>query len=177
MVLQRLFQPSTHRIAGQALYEAATRQARQPAFYAELSVPDTVEGRFELYTLHVVLLIHRLRGIEGETARVSQALFDAYIQALDDALREMGVGDLAVAKKMRKLGEAFYGRAKGYQTILASPDMEGLAALIERTVYADVDQPSTDRLVGYVQRSVAALASTSVEDVVAARLNWPEIAA
>jgi len=172
VVLQRLFQPSTHRIAGQALYEAATRQARQPAFYAELSVPDTVEGRFELYTLHVVLLIHRLRGIEGETARVSQALFDAYIQALDDALREMGVGDLAVAKKMRKLGEAFYGRAKAYQT-----EMEGLAALIERTVYADVDQPSTDRLVGYVQRSVAALASTSVEDVVAARLNWPEIAA
>jgi cytochrome b pre-mRNA-processing protein 3 len=176
VVLQRLFQPSAHRVAGQALYEAATRQARQPAFYADLAVPDTVEGRFELYTLHVVLLIHRLKGIEGEAAKVSQSLFDAYLQALDDALREMGVGDLAVAKKMRKLGEAFYGRAKGYQTILASPDMEGLAALIERTVYADVEQPSTDRVVGYVQRSVAALARTPVDDVLAAQLNWPEIA-
>jgi cytochrome b pre-mRNA-processing protein 3 len=175
VVLQRLFKPSAHRIAGQSLYEAATRQARQTAFYAELAVPDTVEGRFELYTLHVVLLVHRLTKLDGEAARVSQALFDAYLQALDDALREMGVGDLSVAKKMRKLGEAFYGRAKAYQAILAAPGMEGLAALIERTIYAGVDRPSTDRLVSYVQRSAAALAATPVDDVLAARLNWPEI--
>jgi cytochrome b pre-mRNA-processing protein 3 len=177
VVLQRLFQPSAHRIAGQRLYEAAARQARQPAFYTALAAPDTVEGRFELYTLHVVLLVHRLKGIEGEAARVSQALFDAYIQALDDALREMGVGDLSVAKKMRKLGEAFYGRAKAYQGALASSDMPGLSALIDRTLYAGVEHPPTDRLANYVQRSVAALASTPVDEVIAVRLNWPEIAA
>jgi len=177
VVLQRLFQPSAHRLAGQNLYEAATRQARQPAFYADLAAPDTVEGRFELYTLHVVLLVHRLKGQGDEAAKVSQALFDAYLQALDDALREMGVGDLSVAKKMRKLGEAFYGRATAYQTELAAPGMPGLAALIERTVYADAEGAPVDRLVDYVQRSAAALEAMSVDEVVAAKFNWPEIPA
>ncbi|MBV9511586.1 MAG: ubiquinol-cytochrome C reductase, partial [Caulobacteraceae bacterium] len=133
--MQRLFQPSSERLAGQALYEAAIRQARQPALYADLSAPDTTEGRFELYTLHVVLVLHRLKGLGGQAGRISQALFDAYIRALDDALREMGVGDLSVGKKMRKLGEAFYGRAKAYDAALdALPDRAGLTAVIGRTV-------------------------------------------
>jgi cytochrome b pre-mRNA-processing protein 3 len=170
-----MFQPSAHRVAGQGLYEAAIRQARQPAFYADLKAPDTVEGRFELYTLHVVLLLHRLRGLGGEAGRVSQALFDAYLQALDDALREMGVGDLSVGKKMRRLGEAFYGRAKAYQAVLAEADHTDMEALIGRTIYADVVDPPLGRLVGYIQRSVAVLGETSLEDVLAARLTWPRI--
>lgn len=176
MLLQRLFQPSAHRTAGQSLYEAAIRQARQAAFYADLGAPDTVEGRFELYTLHVVLLLHRLRGEGKEAVRVSQALFDAYIRALDDALREMGVGDLSVGKKMRRLGEAFYGRAKAYQAALAEEDASALEALIGRTIYADVPDAPRAQLLAYVQRSVAALAKTPAEDVLAARLTWPEIA-
>jgi len=175
VVLQRLFQPSAPKMAGQGLYDAATRQARQPAFYAELGAPDTIEGRFELYTLHVVLLLHRLRGEGGEAARVAQALFDAYLQALDDALREMGVGDLAVAKKMRRLGEAFYGRAKAYQTVLADGDMEELDALIRRTIYVGAVDASSDQLVSYVQRCEAMLAKLPVDEVIAAKLNWPEI--
>ena len=120
-----MFKPRPARLAGEALYEAATHQARQPAFYARLQAPDTVEGRFELYTLHVVLLLHRLKGLDTGTAAIAQALFDAYLQALDDALREMGVGDLSVGKKMRKLGEAFYGRAKAYDAALAAAGMAG----------------------------------------------------
>ena len=175
MFLQRLFRPTAYRIAGQRLYEAATLQARQPAFYAELNAPDTVEGRFELYTLHVVMLLQRLRGQGGEIERTAQALFDAYLQALDDALREMGVGDLAVAKKMRRLGEAFYGRAKAYEAALAADDAGELDDLIERTIYAGVADPQTARLKAYVQRGVAALAAAPVEDVAAAQLTWPEI--
>ena len=177
LALRGLFKPSAHRLAGQGLYEAATRQARRPAFYLELQAPDTVEGRFELYTLHVVLLLHRLKGLGGEAGRTSQSLFDAYLQALDDTLREMGVGDLSVGKKMRRLGEAFYGRAKAYDAALAGADPAALDALIGRTIYAGVEGAPSARLVDYVRRSVTALAGSPVEAVIAAKLDWPEIAA
>ena len=135
-----MFKPRPARL-GEALYEAATRQARQPAFYERLGAPDTVEGRFELYSLHVVLLLNRLKG-EGDAA---QALFDTYVSALDHTLREMGVGDLTVPKKMRKLGEAFYGRAKAYQAALAEGDHAAVTALIGTSRDAaiwDSDRPA-----------------------------------
>ena len=99
MNLRQMFKPRPARLAGEALFEAATRQARHPDFYRVLGAPDSPEGRFELYSLHVVLLLDRLRGPDaragGEAATdVSQALFDAYVKDLDHALRELGVGDL-----------------------------------------------------------------------------------
>ena len=176
MIFEKLFKRGPSRVAGERLYEAAIGQARQPAFYADLGAPDTVEGRFELYTLHVVLVLHRLKGqgpLAGETA---QALFDTYVQALDDALREMGVGDLSVGKKMRKLGEAFYGRAKAYQAALEAGDRAALTALIGRTIYAGDSAGAADQLAGYVDRSAARLATLPLDDVLAARLAWPDIA-
>jgi cytochrome b pre-mRNA-processing protein 3 len=176
LIFDKLFKRGPSRAAGEKLYQAAIDQARRPAFYTDQGAPDTVEGRFELYTLHVVLLLHRLKGQGTIAAETAQALFDAYVQALDDALREMGVGDLSVGKKMRKLGEAFYGRAKAYQAALEAGDRAALAALIGRTVYVDQNDAAADRLADYVQRSAALLATLGLEDVVAARLAWPEIA-
>jgi cytochrome b pre-mRNA-processing protein 3 len=175
VILQKLFRRGPARIAGEKLYQAAITQARQPALYADLGAPDTVEGRFELYTLHVVLVLHRLSGVGGEAGEASQALFDTYVQALDDALREMGVGDLSVGKKMRKLGEAFYGRAKAYQSALADGDQTAVTALIGRTVYAGETAGAADRLADYVQRSAALLATLRLEDILAAQLVWPEV--
>jgi cytochrome b pre-mRNA-processing protein 3 len=175
VILQKLFGRGPARVAGEKLYHAAITQARQPAFYTDLGAPDTVEGRFELYTLHVVLVLNRLRGLGGEAGEASQALFDTYVQALDDALREMGVGDLSVGKKMRKLGEAFYGRAKAYQAALADGDQAAITALIGRTVYEGETAGAADQLADYVQRSAALLATLPQEDVLAAQLVWPEI--
>ena len=173
--LRQMFRPRPARLAGEALYEAATRQARQPDFYLALGAPDTVEGRFELYSLHVVLLLHRLKGEGAEAAETAQALFDTYVSALDNALREMGVGDLSVAKKMRKLGEAFYGRAKAYDAILAAQDRAELMALIGRTVFADVPSDGCGKLADYVLAGADGLAAQSLEDVLEARPRWPEV--
>jgi len=175
VIFEKLFRRRPSRVAGETLYEAAVAQARRPSFYASLGAPDTVEGRFELYTLHVVLLLHRLKGQGAIAAETAQALFDAYVQALDDALREMGVGDLSVGKKMRKLGEAFYGRAKAYQAALEAGDHVTLAALIGRTVYMD-NAAAADRLADYVQRASALLATLDLDDVLAAQLAWPDVA-
>ncbi len=174
-MLQRLFRPRAAVQAGAALYEAAARQARTPAFYADLGAPDTVEGRFELYSLHVILLLDRLRGAGPQAAEASQALFDRYLRALDDALREMGVGDLSVGKKMRKLGEAFYGRAKAYQTTLAADDGAELQALIGRTVMAEAPAGDVAGLTAYVRRCRQSLQGQALDGLLAGAPVWAEV--
>ena len=177
-MLSRLIRPRPATLAGRALFELAAAQARIPALYLRLGVPDTVEGRFESLLMHVVLVIHRLRG-EGEQAReTGQALFDAFIHNLDDGLREMGVGDLSVGKKMRKLGEAIYGRAKAYDPALdARPDAAPLTALVGRTVFGEADDPRAAPLAEYVAAVSAALAAQPLADLLAGRATFGEIAA
>jgi cytochrome b pre-mRNA-processing protein 3 len=173
MILDRLFRPSPAKAAGGALYARAVEQSRLPALYADLGAPDTVEGRFEIYTLHVVLLLDRLRPEGQGTGEVSQALFDTYVKALDHALREMGVGDLSVGKKMRRLGEAFYGRGKSYDAAFAPlPDTAKLEALLTRTVYADAVTPKLHALVAYVLAQRAALSAQPVEALLAGDVAW-----
>ncbi|MFN3585000.1 ubiquinol-cytochrome C chaperone family protein [Phenylobacterium sp.] len=171
-MLKSLFKPRPAQVAGRALYGRVVEQARSPALYRDLGAPDTVEGRFELYSLHVVLLLERLRLQGDQAAETSQALFDTYVRALDDALREMGVGDLAVGKKMRKLGEAFYGRARSYLAALeALPDRTPLEALLGRTVYADAEDRSA-ALADYLLAQRDALAAIPTERLNAGEVTW-----
>ena len=135
MFLQRLLRPGAARTDGARLYAATVAQARTPALYAELGAPDTPDGRFEVYTLHVLMVLARLKGEGPRAAQASQALFDAYLGGLDHGLRELAVGDLSVGKTMRKLGEAFYGRGKALTMALAAlPDRSELEGLLQRTV-------------------------------------------
>src|SRR5262245_52127762 len=119
-----------------SLYGTIVAQARAPAFYQICGVPDTVNGRLEMIILHAVLLLARL-GREGEPARqVGQKVFDTFCRDMDGSLREMGVGDLAVPRRMRGIGEAFYGRQAAYREALAAPDEAALAAALARNVFA-----------------------------------------
>jgi cytochrome b pre-mRNA-processing protein 3 len=161
--------------AGRALYAAAVDQARRPALYRELGAPDTGEGRFELYTLHVVLLMRRLKRQGPAATETSQALFDAYVRALDDALRDMGVGDLSVGKKMRKLGEAAYGRIRTYDEALDGGDADALAAALRRTVYAGAEAPEAERLAAYVLSAAAHLEAHPLETLLRGSVSWPEV--
>lgn len=176
MVLQRLFAPRPSQLGGEALYSAAARQARQPAFYRDLGVADTGEGRFELYSLHVALIVLRLRGQGKTAAETAQHLFDAFIRALDDALREMGVGDLSVGKKMRRLGEAFYGRVRSYEEALERlPDHSALEALLGRTVLEGGSIAGAPALADYVARAAAGLDAVTLEVLLEGRAPWPQI--
>ncbi|HEY0053705.1 MAG TPA: ubiquinol-cytochrome C chaperone family protein, partial [Caulobacteraceae bacterium] len=106
MVLQRIFRPRLVREAGHNLYLGVVEQARRPALYRDFGAPDRIDSRFELYVLHTALVLFRLKGQGPQAEETSQALFDTFVSQLDDTLRELGVGDLSVGKKMRKLGEA-----------------------------------------------------------------------
>ncbi len=176
MLLDRLFRPRPARAVGQALYLRVVDQSRTPALYADLGVPDTVEGRFELYTLHVVLVIERLRTGGEQGAETSQALFDTYVKSLDHALREMGVGDLSVGRKMRKLGEALFGRARSYEKAFkALPVTDQLEALLIRTIYAEADAAGAPGLAAYVLDQRVALAAQPLERMLAGDVDWKAI--
>jgi cytochrome b pre-mRNA-processing protein 3 len=176
MKLTRLFSPRPAVLAGRRLYAAAAAQARTPALYAAMGAPDTVEGRFEVYTLHVAMLLRRFKGQGAEAAETAQGLFDAYVKALDDALRDMGVGDLSVGKKMRKLGEAFYGRVKNYDEALAAlPDRAALAAMIGRTVLAGQEGADAGPLADYAAAAMARLEAEPLQTLLQGDAPWPTI--
>ena len=176
MLLDRLFRPRPALAVGRGLYAGVVAQSRESALYSDLGAPDTVEGRFEVYSLHVVLLLDRLRGQGEPAAEISQALFDTYVQALDDALREMGVGDLSVGRKMRKLGEAFYGRCKSYEAAFqALPDAGPLQALLIRTVYAEAEAAPAPRLTAYVLAQRAKLADQALDRLLRGEVDWAAV--
>lgn len=175
IMLQNLFRTRPREPVGQSLYEAAVRQARDPGFYTHLGVADRIDARFELYTLHVLLLVMRLRD-EGERgALAGQDLFNTYVSALDHALRELGVGDVSVGKKMRKLGEALYGRMTAWETPLREADAASLAVGLARNVYESEDVAAGTALAAYALASRARLAGQPFDAVVNAP-DWAEIA-
>ncbi|WP_339914871.1 ubiquinol-cytochrome C chaperone family protein [uncultured Brevundimonas sp.] len=151
--------------AGEALYALAVTQARDPGFYTTLGVADRIDARFELYTLHVLLLVLRLRDGGDRGGEAAQVLFDVYVSALDNALRELGVGDVSVGKKMRKLGEALYGRMTAYETPLRDGDETALAEALVRNVYAGGDEAQGLRLARYALACRKSLADQSLEAV------------
>jgi cytochrome b pre-mRNA-processing protein 3 len=173
MFLQRWLRPGPARTAGERLYAATVTQARAPALYAELGAPDTPDGRFEVYTLHVLLVLGRLKGEGARTAHASQALFDAYLGGLDHGLRELAVGDLSVGKTMRKLGEAFYGRGQALSRALDAPDRGELEGLLRRTVLSADAAADIAPLAAYVLRAKAALDTMATERLLDGEIDWP----
>jgi cytochrome b pre-mRNA-processing protein 3 len=161
-----------------ALYGAIVAQARSAVFYTRYGVPDTVEGRFELIVLHLVLILGRLGRENGAVPRpgskrpsgptIGQRLFDVFCRDLDDNLREMGVGDLAVPREMRRFGEAFYGRQGAYGAALAATDERELEKALARNIFGvtGVDERAA-RLARYA-RATAQQLDTEAEDALVA---------
>jgi cytochrome b pre-mRNA-processing protein 3 len=173
MFLRSLLKPGQARAAGERLYAATVEAARAPPLYAELGAPDTPDGRFEVYTLHVLLVLQRLRGAGPKASAVAQACFDAYLSGLDNGLRELAVGDLAVGKTMRRLGEAFYGRGKALDAALAAlPDPAELEALLGRTVFSGAEAADPAPLARRILVLRAVLAGAPVEVLLAGDLPW-----
>lgn len=159
MVLGLLRRRRHERVAHE-LYCSAVAAARTPFNYRELGVPDTLDGRFDLVGLYVFLLIRRLQTVPAAGAALAQAVFDAMFSDMDLNLREMGVGDLSVGKRVRAMWEAFHGRANAYQGPLDTGDSQGLAAALARNVWRDPSRlPPASRLAAIVLAQARHLAA------------------
>ena len=147
------------------IYLTLVEQARHPAFFGSLGVPDTVDGRFDMIIVHAFLLLERLRGNGEDAEALGQRMFDHMVSDLDVNLREMGVGDLGVGKKVKKMGEAFYGRSEAYRRGLRDADDAALVEALWRNIYRDGEPRPAHlaALAGYMRREAAALRSRPVE--------------
>lgn len=163
--------PRPHAATIDAIYGMIVAQARLPAFYTAYAVPDTVNGRFDMLVLHLWLVLRRLRA-EGRTELV-QTLFDHFSSDLDANLREMGVGDLAVPRRMRRFGEAFYGRAQAYDAAMTASDPQALARALARNILGRVEPEPAMPLAAYVRTVLADLAGLADGAVEAAGWAFP----
>lgn len=167
------FRPSRHAKAGKGLYQAVVAQARRQDFYLASGVPDTVDGRFDMIALHAVLVLHRLKRDRERTVELSQAVFDAMFADMDQNLREMGVGDLVVGKRVKGMVKMFYGRLSAYETGLAEGDGV-LGEALRRNLFRN-DEPhpcNVAAMAGYLRREAASLDGQSVDQLLAGKVAF-----
>jgi len=178
-MLARLFRRNAYERAAYELYGIAVAAARNPWFYEALDVPDTLDGRFDLIGLHAFLIIRRLQSAPDPGKTLAQAVFDAMFHDMDLNLREMGVGDLGVSKRIRIMWEAFHGRAAAYQPMIDAGDRGGLAAALARNVWRGdgVTAGLPERLAEYVFDAAASLAATSDAALRGGKFAFPAVPA
>jgi cytochrome b pre-mRNA-processing protein 3 len=172
-LLQRLLGRARSREAeSERLYRAIVEQARAPGFYRDCGVPDSLDGRFELLVLHVALVLQRLRRLGPAGQALAQGVFDALVANLDVNLREMGVGDMGVPPRVKRMAQAYYGRAKAYESALAGA--EPLEAALRRNLYgtAAAEPDRLRAMADYVRRQRDGLEAADPDALLDGRLGF-----
>lgn len=145
-------------------YEAIVAAARQPYLYSHFMIPDTPLGRYESLSAHLVLLLRRTKDAAAPLPALAQELVDEFIKDMDHSLRELGIGDAGVPKRMKNLAKMFYGRAEFYGKALDAADVTELTAALQRNIRPnDKDWPEAAALALYLIKADKAL--TLVNDV------------
>lgn len=162
--------------AANLLYEAIVTQARQPVFYIDYEVEDNVTGRFELIVLHAYMLFHRLKDEDQQTKDLGQAVFDRFFKDMDHSLREIGIGDLSVPKKIKKMAQLFYGNVKAYDDSRETSD-EAFAEALSRNIYPNVDgtHGKAGTMVSYVKACTEHLAEQTIDDFAQGKIKFSDI--
>lgn len=118
-------------------YDALTRAARNPVFFESMNVPDTVMGRFEMLSIVLIVYFRRTASAGDPVKAIAQDLVEAFFEDLDHSMRELGIGDSGVPKRMKKLAGMFYGRLDSYARALESRDMDVLEAALRRNIHPE----------------------------------------
>ena len=157
------------------LYRNLVDQARSPQFYLNVGVPDTLDGRFDMIVLHMVVVIERLSVIGAPAKELSQKLFDVMFDDMDQALREIGVGDLSVGKKVKTMARAFYGRLGAYDDAFQNGTDEALQAALKRNVFreAELAPERLEALAAYLQKVRATLRELELDVLASGRVQFP----
>lgn len=167
------FQPSRASLHARRLLAAVSDASRRPGLYGPGRIPDTLEGRFEAMALHGTLAMTRLQADPG-AAPLAQEFADQLFRAFDAGLREAGVGDLTVPKRMQRLAGAFYGRLEAYACAIRAGDGTALAAVLERNVLAPGAQSYAAVLADHVLKVARAQARAPLESLLSSA-GWPAL--
>ncbi len=161
------------RVHAMELYAKIVAQARRPVFYQRYAVADSLDGRFDLIVLHLHLVLKRLGGLMGGET-LQRALQEVFFADLDRSLREMGVGDLSVGKRVKQMARAFYGRVAAYDMPLREGDREALAAALVRNLWrgADPGDGVAEALAAHLVAQARHLAAQPDADIAQARLGF-----
>lgn len=158
------------------LHEALVAASRQPVFYTAGQVPDTIDGRFELLVLHSFLLLRRLRGVDDDLA---QQLFDRLFAQFDLNLRELGVGDMGVGKRIKFMAQSFFGHLQAYEKAMA--DETELHAALSRNLFGTLPeappQSITAPFVKWLHLASASLTEQADDEILAGRVSFPPFSA
>lgn len=155
------------------LYGSIVTTARRRIIYADWGMPDTLQGRFEVIVLHLVLAQHRLAAEGGGGARLARALSEAFVTDMDDCMREMTFGDLAVPREIKGVAAALFDRWKAYGALLSGEQGALGTALGDRLAYLGSPDLDVPRLADYMCRTYQAIAAQPGADILAGRVAWP----
>ncbi len=173
MSLKSIFRRSQSRDAAQNVYALVLGRSREPHFYRDLGVPDTVDGRFEMLVVHAFLVLRRLRR-DPDAADFAQTLFDEMFDDMDLTLREMGAGDMGVGKRVKAMVQAFYGRIAAYEAGLNAVDDAALREALMRNLYRTAG-PNEDQVAGmaaYIRDEDSRLTGIATDCITAAEFAF-----
>ena len=157
------------------LYSSIVKQARHQYFYRVWQVPDTIEGRFDMIVLHLILILNRFEGESNRESEFGQHIFDHFINDMDGNLRELGVNDIRVPKKVKKMAEAFFGRAQAYRDALAKSDDEALFSAIQRNLFPDHEDTDQAVSIGkYAWETIVMLSQQNTVELMSGSVTWLE---
>ncbi len=172
MVWHLLFGSTSRRRIAHGVYHSAVVRAREPLFYNSFGVSDSLDGRFDMISIHVFLILHRLKGGSRAARRLSQDIFDIMFSDMDRSLREIGVGDLSVGRKVKAMAKALNGRIANYDKGLHQ--QASLEEALIRNLYRG-QQPS-DRILflmaQYVRDVSIFLSQQDENDILKGHINW-----
>tara|TARA_R110001583_G_scaffold178786_2_gene334820 strand:+ start:34997 stop:35542 length:546 start_codon:yes stop_codon:yes gene_type:complete len=156
-----------------ALYTALVSQARQPAFYIQGGVADTKEGRFDLILVHAFMLFRRLKTSPAQK-ELAQQVFDVMFADLDQNMREMGIGDVGILKRIRKMSESYHGRIVAYEEGIAAGDT-ALGAALDRNLFAEtnVTVGQIAAMTSYIYATVDHLATLDDAALIRGEVSFP----
>ena len=140
-------------------YRSIVAQSRQVRFYADWGVPDTVTGRFDMISLHLALMLKRLKG-DATGRPFGQQLVDRFFRDMDESIRELGVTDLGVPGRIKKMGKAFYGLAEALDAPLDNGDVPAVTAVLVKNIYEDAAASGAAELAAYLIAESQRLAAT-----------------
>ena len=162
------------------IYGAVVAQARQPRFFNHLGIPDTLEGRYEMVLVHLFLILDRLRN-EGPTAQaISRKLNERFVTDMDDCMRELGVGDITVPKRVKLAAAGLYDRVLEYQSAISEPASNALTNIIQSRVltpeYSEPLSPAASAIADYMHNCRTALADQPLQDIITGNANFADVA-